>query len=45
MMELKCCHFDWCVERRGIESDSQDEGFEEIINGHAFGLRSEPGLA
>ena len=33
MMEGKCCHFDWCVERRGIVSDSQDTGFKEIENG------------
>jgi hypothetical protein len=30
MMETKCCHFDWCIERRGIVSDAQAEGFHEI---------------
>lgn len=33
MMEEKCCHFDWCIERRGIESNNQAEGFPEIIDG------------
>lgn len=33
MMEIKCCHFDWCIERRGIVSNSQAEGFEEIEDG------------
>jgi hypothetical protein len=33
MMEDKCCHFDWCIERRGIVSENQAEGFHDIING------------
>jgi hypothetical protein len=33
MMEDKCCHFDWCIERQGIESDDQSEGFHTIIDG------------
>ena len=33
MMEDKCCHFDWCIERRGIVSEDQAEGFREIIDG------------
>jgi hypothetical protein len=33
MMEDKCCHFDWCVERRGVVSDQQSEGFREIEDG------------
>jgi len=33
MMEDKCCHFEWCVERRGVVSDQQSEGFREIEDG------------
>ena len=33
MMEAKCCHFEWCIERRGIVSDNQAEGFREVIEG------------
>lgn len=33
MMQDKCCHFDWCIERSGVESDSQSEGFREIVDG------------
>lgn len=33
LMESKCCHFDWCIERRGIVSDNETEGFEEIVEG------------
>lgn len=33
MMEDKCCHFEWCVERRGIASDNPAEGFREVIDG------------
>lgn len=33
MMEDKCCHFDWCVNRHGILSDNQAEGFSEIVDG------------
>lgn len=33
MVEDKCCHFDWCIERRGMVSDRQSEGFHEIHHG------------
>lgn len=33
MMEAKCCHFDWCIERRGVVSESQAEGFREVVDG------------
>ena len=33
MMEQKCCHFDWCIERRGVVSDEQSEGFHDIEDG------------
>ena len=33
MMDAKCCHFDWCLERRGIVSEQQSEGFREIEDG------------
>jgi hypothetical protein len=33
MMELKCCHFEWCIERRGVVSEGQAEGFREIEHG------------
>lgn len=33
MMEAKCCHFDWCVERRGVVSDEPSEGWHEIEDG------------
>ena len=33
MMEDKCCHFDWCQERRGVVTENQAEGFRDIIDG------------
>ena len=33
MMAAKCCHFEWCIERRGIVSDNQAEKFREVIEG------------
>lgn len=33
MMETKCCHFDWCIERRGVISESQADGFYELVDG------------
>ena len=33
MMRDKCCHFEWCEERRGVVSNSQAEGFHEIEGG------------
>lgn len=33
MREDKCCHFDWCQERRGVVTENQAEGFHEIIDG------------
>jgi hypothetical protein len=33
MMEDKCCHFDWCIERRGVVTENSAEGFREIIDG------------
>lgn len=39
MMELKCCHFDWCLERRGVVSEDQSEGLHEIDDGMHPGCR------
>ncbi len=33
MMEQKCCHWQWCIERRGVESDDETEGWPEIEEG------------
>jgi hypothetical protein len=33
MMEAKCCHFDWCIERRGVVTDDQATGFRDIVDG------------
>lgn len=33
LMESKCCHFDWCIERRGIEGADEQEGFTDIEDG------------
>jgi len=33
MMETKCCHYDWCVERRGVVSDVPADGWHEIEDG------------
>ena len=32
-MGLKCCHWDWCIERRGVVSNDETEGFPEIRDG------------
>lgn len=39
MMEQKCCHFDWCIERRGVISQDQSKGFHEIDDGMHPGCR------
>ena len=31
MMEDKCCHFDWCIDRRGEVTENQAEGFRETL--------------
>ncbi len=33
MMEDKCCHFDWFIERIGVVSDSPAEGWKQIVSG------------
>ena len=33
MMESKCCHYGWCIQRTGIISDDLAEGFSEIVDG------------
>ena len=33
MMEAKCCHFDWCVEHRGVVTDDQTAGFSDVVDG------------
>lgn len=33
MMQEKCCHYDWCVERRGVESNNRSEGWPDIEDG------------
>jgi len=33
MMEAKCCHRDWCIERRGVASEDERVGWREIQDG------------
>jgi hypothetical protein len=33
MMEAKCCHWDWCIERRGIVFQDDRLGWTEIQDG------------
>jgi hypothetical protein len=33
VVEAKCCHLDWCVERRGVVTDDKHLGAPEIEGG------------
>jgi hypothetical protein len=33
MMEDKCCHYDWCIERRGVVTDVASDGWPDIVDG------------
>jgi hypothetical protein len=33
MMEQKCCHFDWCIERNGVITEDRSIGADDIVDG------------